>query len=192
MCPNCRAVADLEAEVDEPYDDGEWEEVDYEGSDNPATRPVSGVEDTRQTESMDEDSDELQVDLQNAVNSAAILAANESSQEDDAMLGLDTSHSSVSPMPIRSRKPSSSRLVPTANTDGTSSSEDLNEVRTPSPGSYLPIPEPLGVDGPMTPRNDVGPFIFDGSAGMRSAQHRVQPHMLAENIPPTREASSEA
>ena len=28
ICPNCRAVADLEADVDDPFPDAEWEEVD--------------------------------------------------------------------------------------------------------------------------------------------------------------------
>lgn len=187
LCPNCRAVADLEAEVDDPYDDGEWEEVDYEGNENADTRPVNGVEDVRQTESMDEDSDELQ-DLQHAVNNAADLIANESS-EDAAMLGgTNTSHSSVSPMPIRSRKSSNTRPTINADIRDSSSSEGLNEGQTPSPGSYLPVPESVGVDGPMTPRNDVGPFIFDGSAGMRSASNRIHSAIMAENNPPIREA----
>jgi hypothetical protein len=36
------------------------------------------------------------------------------------------------------------------------------DSRTPSP----PVP---GTEGPITPRNDVGPWVFDGSAGTGSA-----------------------
>lgn len=28
ICPNCRTVADLEAELDDPYTNGDWEEVE--------------------------------------------------------------------------------------------------------------------------------------------------------------------
>lgn len=54
--------------------------------------------------------------------------------------------------------------------------------RTPSPDSRTRAGPPGTVDlsgvgdtveGPMTPRNDVGPFIFDGSAGRANAARRV-------------------
>jgi hypothetical protein len=44
---------------------------------------------------------------------------------------------------------------------------ERTSTRTPSPnGLSSSAGDALaGVEGPMTPRNDVGPFIFDGSAG---------------------------
>jgi hypothetical protein len=39
--------------------------------------------------------------------------------------------------------------------------------RTPSPGGN---PGLNGADGPITPRNDAGPWVFDGSAGRRATQ----------------------
>jgi hypothetical protein len=39
-------------------------------------------------------------------------------------------------------------------------------LRTPTPTA---TGERLGNEGPLTPRNDVGPFVFDGAAG-RSAR----------------------
>ena len=77
----------------------------------------------------------------------------------DSQLG-QTSSSTVAPVDIISRKP----LVSTPNHFGGLSNRG---TRTPSPNG---LPSSLndhltGNEGPMTPRNDVGPFIFDGSAG---------------------------
>ena len=74
------------------------------------------------------------------------------------------SRSTIAPVDIVSRKPvagSSSGLAQTA------SGPDRDLARTPSPNR---LPSSLadglaGPEGPMTPRNDAGPFIFDGSAG---------------------------
>lgn len=82
-----------------------------------------------------------------------------------------TSNATVAPVDIISRKPvpgasnaTSSRLEqPGAHMQRTS-------TRTPSPnGLSSSVGDALaGVEGPMTPRNDAGPFIFDGSAGRGS------------------------
>lgn len=140
-------------------------------------------------ESTGEESDELQDDLKHAINAVAQLnlMSNESSQEAAILGDPKLSHRSVGPMPIRSRVSSSSR--PTANPEPqcSSSSDELNDARTPSPTNRLPVPEYLGVDGPLTPRNDVGPFIFDGSAGLRVAQTRMNSALMAENTPPIRD-----
>ncbi|KAH8599727.1 hypothetical protein B0O99DRAFT_682959 [Bisporella sp. PMI_857] len=36
ICPNCRTVADLEAEIDDPSADGEWEQLEAEEAEAPA------------------------------------------------------------------------------------------------------------------------------------------------------------
>lgn len=142
----------------------------------------------REAESTGEESDELQDDIQHAVNAVAQLTfmSNDSSPEAGILAERKASHSSVGPMPIRSRVPTGSRPSANPETQGsTSSSDDLNGARTPSPSSRLPVPEFLGVDGPMTPRNDVGPFIFDGSAGLRVAQTRMHSALSNESSSPT-------
>jgi E3 ubiquitin-protein ligase DMA1/2 len=54
--------------------------------------------------------------------------------------------------------------------------DESDERRTPSPGHRSP--DVLsGVEGPMTPRNDAGPFIFDGSGGHRIAARTATPNM---------------
>lgn len=75
------------------------------------------------------------------------------------------SSSTVPPVDILSRKPvarTSSHLGHDQNTD--------RDTRTPSP-SGLPssLNDTMGAEGPMTPRNDVGPFVFDGSGGRISS-----------------------
>lgn len=65
------------------------------------------------------------------------------------------------------------------------SDDDSGDRRTPSPGHRSP--DVLsGVDGPMTPRNDAGPFIFDGSGGRRVAAQTATPNMgaVVESVTP--------
>lgn len=181
LCPNCRAVADLDAEVDDPYDDGGWEEIDYEENDE-GDVPVRAASSRLPTESTDEDSD----DVQNSADAVAQLSVISSDSSQEAAVREDSEpwHSSVCPMPIR--RPVSDSNQPSANAE-TSSSSEPSHARTPSPTGCLPAPEFLGVDGPLTPRNDVGPFVLDGSAGMRIAQTRMHSGLATENTPPIRE-----
>jgi E3 ubiquitin-protein ligase DMA1/2 len=82
-----------------------------------------------------------------------------------------TSNATVGPVDIISRKP-----VPGASNATSSRLEqpdthmERTSTRTPSPnGLSSSVGDALaGVEGPMTPRNDAGPFIFDGSAGRGS------------------------
>ena len=80
----------------------------------------------------------------------------------------EVTNSTVAPVDIANRKGkpgvavgSSSRL------ESPAARARRGAVRTPSPNGTSPsrsdgVP---GSEGPMTPRNDAGPFIFDGSAG---------------------------
>lgn len=71
----------------------------------------------------------------------------------------NNNNSTVPPVDIITRKP-----VPSAST---ASSSRVEHIRgSPSPNGIHPVlADPLTGEGPMTPRNDVGPFIFDGGAG---------------------------
>lgn len=68
---------------------------------------------------------------------------------------------------------------------------DRQATRTPSPGglaSSLDVARG-GPEGPMTPRNDVGPFIFDGSAGRVSGARLVTNSLAAAAEIPAKEVS---
>lgn len=59
-------------------------------------------------------------------------------------------HTASEPLPIRNPASGSGRVG------------HLRENRSPSPSSS-------GAEGPITPRNNAGPWVFDGSAGQRPA-----------------------
>lgn len=189
ICPNCRSVADLEAELEDPTTNGDWEEVESEDAavqlrEN-AEVDVSATAQRRANETEDSEVN-IQVDREESERGTDLDIA-ETSDDSDVAQGTDraaaemgymqirgtplpsesnpiTSNATSAPVDIISRKPvgnaipSSSSRVPQRQTN-----------RTPSPtglGDSLEVA--VGAEGPMTPRNDAGPFIFDGSAGRAS------------------------
>ncbi|KAI9646652.1 hypothetical protein NHQ30_004649 [Ciborinia camelliae] len=199
ICPNCRTVADLEAELDEP--DVDWEELAASDGDAeavpaanaetpydipvaeetpmpPASNPIAAPSlpepenfEAVNTHHVDDDPDISD-------DSSTGAHAHETGLEDIAFLHVGDSpasstsvtptpqvnnNSTVSPVDIISRKPAPSTTV--------SSSSRIEHIRgSPSPnGTHPALADPLAGEGPMTPRNDVGPFIFDGGAGRASA-----------------------
>jgi hypothetical protein len=194
ICPNCRAVADLEADVDDPFPDAEWEEVDADDvaeeqatSTQPANiastlqvpsiaRPnsasragsIHGHGDSH--ENTGEDTTGSESELQQAMNHLSIAP------RDTPATGPPESHSSIGPVNIR---PGRATARQENSSDGRPTTFDVESSmrndRTPSPSGRLPVGVGdilSGHDGPMTPRNDVGPFVFDGSAG-RAAGARI-------------------
>ncbi|CAN8097614.1 unnamed protein product [Discula destructiva] len=185
ICPNCRAAADLEAEVEDPED---WEELSEELADQenettedgrakePRLDPPAKVEAGRTSV------DRIRTSLDRARASAAerTRASLERSRSAAAPLapahenGVNpsTSSSAVSvdmedaiPVNDGASTPSTEDAVsrrggaePVAIPNSTSS----NTRRTPSPGSGGVLAAP-GHEGPITPRNDAGPWVFDGS-----------------------------
>lgn len=140
ICPNCRAGADLEADVEEPTED--WEQFDekVEGNgenaaeDGAATPPPEATPPDHDVSLHDTDAMDMTVTVNgNAVNG------------DSPAVRMP--HSSTEPLPITNPATGAGRA-------------SLSN-RTPSP------PQP-GTEGPITPRNDAGPWVFDGSAGRRA------------------------
>ncbi|KAK5997583.1 E3 ubiquitin-protein ligase DMA2 [Cladobotryum mycophilum] len=132
ICPNCRAGADLEADVEEP--DDEWqryqeqEEKASSTNGNPSV-PETAVPDPIPTALVhDIDIMDLTVNISPADSPAASQRA--------------ASHATTEPLPIRNPSARIGR-------------------GTPSP--------PSGAEGPITPRNDAGPWVFDGRGGRRPA-----------------------
>jgi hypothetical protein len=106
-------------------------------------------------------------DAAHAANQAA--GTMEYTQVDDSLQESNPTASSATtaPVDIISRKPVGSSSQ--ARAAQPEAGLDRAIARTPSPtglGSSLDVA--VGVEGPMTPRNDAGPFIFDGSAGRAS------------------------
>lgn len=138
ICPNCRAGADLEADVDELAE--EWKQLKGANAvsagvnaESEAAAPATpaGASTPDRMDTTDPDLMDMTVNI----------------TPDTPQRG-QLSHAVSEPVPISSPISGAGRN-PRAN-------------RTPSPPGLT-----NGVEGPITPRNDVGPWVFDGSAGRR-------------------------
>ncbi|PBP27459.1 FHA domain containing protein [Diplocarpon rosae] len=197
ICPNCRTVADLEAELDDPYANGDWEEVDnhsppelpHETETAPAVQEPPNPQDRQATLSegtgilvdsedhsepdhssidLPEGSDDSGIDqgTDRAANEMSFLNIDEIPSPPGSHIGEDTrpnaehiSNATSPPVNI-ARKAVGSRP----------SQLGRRSTRTPSPNGLSE--QVTGTEGPMTPRNDIGPFVLDGSAG-RSSEGRL-------------------
>ncbi len=131
ICPNCRAGADLEADVEEPSE--EWEMFDEpEKSDkDEKDEKLDAIAEISPPAAEPEVADVDRMDITISEPADAQEPSN------------PTAHATSSPLPIRHA--SGARRG------------------TPSP------PRP-GAEGPITPRNDVGPWVLDGRAGRDSPE----------------------
>lgn len=200
ICPNCRSVADLEAELDDPSTNGDWEEMESEdasahppgaadaevaaaaatlaqpqnaanGVSSESSGVIAGGERGESDHGSDldiaevsDDSDVAQ-DVNRAVDGMVYMRLDDSPSSEGSRPPV--SSATTAPVDIISRKAVGSGSV--ARLAQADPRLDRESARTPSPngfGSSLDVA--VGVEGPMTPRNDAGPFIFDGSAGRTS------------------------
>ncbi|KAF4980472.1 hypothetical protein FZEAL_3517 [Fusarium zealandicum] len=143
ICPNCRAGADLEADVDELAE--EWKQLKSEAEAEAATPAKVDT---------DSESDPLP-----AVATPGTSTPDRSTRDSDQMdvtvnitpetpQRTENSHTVSEPLPIRNAA------------SGAGRPGQVRDGRTPSPPGLS-----NGAEGPITPRNNVGPWVFDGSAG---------------------------
>lgn len=211
MCPNCRMVNDLEADVSEPEDwddelDEEIEEkieeelvlaetaalpngaapiipeTEADGTSTP--RPVTvvapiGLTSDLAAPSAAPQSERIEEeDLAVGIAGVSLTEDNgpSSDQEQSSDTGLQTPpeddplpdaatspSANVHPLPIASPAPASSSA-------GTPFGENA-VLAAPTPSNQYalsPTPAVPGPDCPMTPRNNVGPFVLDGAGGRNS------------------------
>lgn len=179
MCPNCRAVTDLEADVDDPTD-GDWEDNNLEepGPDLATTGVTNGTISEQNERAIDG------VEESQAPATARHLPVRDHTyvttqpvNTSDYTNGSDTTSGLLSRRGARRISPSftaaqghpathapssqAPSLRPIASTQPLLGDEGSNEpsIRTPTQT------DPFTHDGPMTPTNNAGPFVFDGSAG---------------------------
>ncbi|KAI0104901.1 SMAD/FHA domain-containing protein [Hypoxylon sp. NC0597] len=153
ICPNCRATADLDAEVDEPSD--EWQQLD------------SGIEDVQEEKPARptaQTNEEVESPASSPVNSHGSAeqpsvegdAGEMTMQIDSATIQSTIRHAVTEPVPIPNATPR------------VSSGDRSATNRTPSPNSH---PLTNGNEGPITPRNDAGPWVFDGNPARVSQEN---------------------
>ena len=149
ICPNCRAGADLEADIDDHVEDWEQVEADGQNGDKSSVNGAPLVPSSPSPQAQPEGSlvhDATMMDVTIALNPP-------DSPGDRGNLP----HATSEPLPI-------------ANPASGSGHASTRDQLTPSP----PI---NGHEGPITPRNDAGPWVFDGSAGQRRAAGESGPGM---------------
>lgn len=147
ICPNCRAGADLEADVDELAE--EWEQLKSEGE--------AEVEAENQVDARTEIAPVVPI----ATPPEPVTPEHELSDVHD-IDAMDVTVNITPESPQRGNLPHAvSEPLPIRNSaSGAGRHVALRDSRTPSPPGLTP-----GVEGPITPRNNAGPWVFDGSAG---------------------------
>ncbi|KAI4173960.1 MAG: hypothetical protein LQ343_002728 [Gyalolechia ehrenbergii] len=207
LCPNCRAVADLEADVDDPDAMDDWD--DEEASNG------SEIDEKKNTTSNGASPDAAQQEIEQEDSSLATMTSRQLSVRN----GIDPPPDSVEYTGVDAPPPSCAAPSPNAARKNNSSTApnllNRRNARGITPPNQLPLPStaeeqssnlPLSQDadlppmtpaqaflghgdffsrdammgdaitpgselGPMTPTNNAGPFVFDGSAG-RDTLHR--------------------
>ncbi|KAK1751632.1 hypothetical protein QBC47DRAFT_405653 [Echria macrotheca] len=177
ICPNCRAAADLEAEVEDPE---EWEQLDSDEGDRPQEGALLNARDSADNQASLPQPRKSRESVRSTRQAQVPPQPRDVAAGGDATVKLDspahftpqtegaslaeTNHSrpspysTSSPMPIPPSGPtqravSAGAMIPAADGRG--------DARTPSPTG---APVNLNTnEGPITPRNDAGPWVFDGS-----------------------------
>ncbi|KAK5009434.1 hypothetical protein LTR28_001074 [Elasticomyces elasticus] len=165
LCPNCRAMSDLEADVEEPAEAEDWEDADAL-----AQEPDLNGQPDSHSEDQAEDGAPSQSDRP---------AANNNYVTDDELAEM-SENLSINRPTVSAPEPgfsasATSRPVSIAPTPkppaAAPSRTDPVDARSTTPTSTAQFALAAGIlgnhDGPLTPRNDAGPFILDGSAGRR-------------------------
>lgn len=169
LCPNCRAVADLEEDVEDPGDFEDWDqEVEQANGESSAD-----AEQAREARHVTPRASMAPVNGDVTEEGAAIAELQHAMT--NVSLGNSLNGVANQPLPQTPDRhltpPTSSVTQPvTININGTHEFSGLSPL-------YPPHHDGLVVDGahngPMTPRNDAGPFVLDGSAG-RAAGSRLR------------------
>lgn len=163
VCPNCRMAADLEADIEDVEE--EWEPETEQEADKaaekpnnaegqqapaaPAVRPAPQQATGADTPTRGSDSEPMDVAADSASQSSGDIHL--------------SSRATLIPNSIT--QPLDIRPGPLPALNGTTR-------RTPSPPGQ---PGLHGNEGPITPRNDAGPWVFDGSASAARSDAAAEP-----------------
>lgn len=160
LCPNCRAVADLEADVEEAEED--WEEDSIEEA-LAASRqdPVTGSAGGSSTEEPDGGRTPRAMEpLPDLPNGHAVVSPTDHADLGPSLSSISTLEDDevTQVVQLAATTASAPRAIPVRSTPGPAGTT-----------SYELTVGPPGHEGPMTPRNDAGPFVLDGGAGATTA-----------------------
>ncbi|UPX15088.1 uncharacterized protein EKO05_0005551 [Ascochyta rabiei] len=180
LCPNCRAVADLEADVDDPAELEDWDDDDAQENGDAAPDAENPAEDRHVTPRASA------VPLN---GSAAEPGATDLADLQHAITSIHINDTANPQTPFRRLEPLSASVTQPVSIDrGPGSFNGLSPLYLTAHDGLAPD---RAHDGPMTPRNDAGPFVLDGSAG-RAAGSRLRDESPgsgetdAPSLPPVR------
>ncbi|KAF2806517.1 uncharacterized protein BDZ99DRAFT_394434 [Mytilinidion resinicola] len=182
LCPNCRAVADLEADVEEP-DAEDWESEHEDADEKDEQKGDTSKHVTPRASQMPLASPVVAAgartpnsrlslgDLEAAIST--IIPDDTVSIQTPAPPTLSTPQTSPSRL-VHSPPPGSQPVHIVREAAATTENTALFPNRSTSDvtSQYALIPERVP-ECPMTPRNDAGPFVFDGSAGRGSVRRGI-------------------
>ena len=182
LCPNCRAVTDLEADVDDPEEEA-WED-DLNSGSSPDFN--GGLNSAHATNGSIPEHDEMSIDGDDealSTTTSRVLSIKDDTQPTPSLNTASDPTNGANASPNLLIRRGARRILPPSQPAGEQSAtrspsgqvqflrpitptqplmgnDDLNEssLRTP-------MTDMLIHDGPMTPTNNAGPFVFDGSAG---------------------------
>ncbi|KAI9718040.1 MAG: hypothetical protein M1812_004298 [Candelaria pacifica] len=211
LCPNCRAVTDLEADVDDPSAYEDWEEEVDEGDEGKeeaekVSEPPDIVTEARSnsgsihrpmglSDHEDEGEEEEATNheaLSTMMGSLAIAGEGQTSNQTIRSTQGEIVESPTLPDwhgsdGLLSRRIGNSTTPLNIDPPGPSSQKTENRPAGPgdsgraTPNDTGPAIENAVAEGPMTPRNNAGPFVFDGSAG-RAAGRRIADNLSQDSI----------
>jgi E3 ubiquitin-protein ligase DMA1/2 len=180
QCPNCRAWTDLSAEVDVAEEDlEEWMdnagELEDPGrtSDNAASAPSAIVR---------SEEDTAQIGTAISTDSNMPDADQEAGSIDEGA-GESTSNQQTSLSALLARRQAAQLAsgeiasvngieLPNQLALSTTNTTEVDRLSAATPDAG----EVLSGEGPLTPRNNAGPFVFDGSGGRSSGRRAVPAH----------------
>ncbi|KAJ4372565.1 hypothetical protein N0V86_007925 [Didymella sp. IMI 355093] len=179
LCPNCRAVADLDADVEDPGEFEDWEE-DPQTNGNLSADAQPPAEDRHVTPR----ASVVPLNGTTAENGRTDL-----SDLQQAITGISIHEPPANPQtPFRPIEPMTASVTQAVSIDrGPDGFNGLSPLYLASHDGLAPD---RVHDGPMTPRNDAGPFVLDGSAGRAGSRLRDESPGSGEtdtpSIPPVR------
>ena len=181
LCPNCRARHDLDADVDDL--NGEvWEDANGAGTSPEIPPSQHGSGTIPEDDDLDMDGDDEA--LSQATSTLSVQHGNLppiKSSSSNPVNGSNASDSLLSRRGARRVSPPFTTATESRSSPGsTQSVQYLRPITPPPMGTGMdessmrtPTTEMLIHDGPMTPTNNAGPFVFDGSAGRAGSRRAV-------------------
>ncbi|PNS19365.1 E3 ubiquitin-protein ligase DMA2 [Sphaceloma murrayae] len=183
QCPNCRAYADLEADVEPADMDSEYEIAEaLRQSERDAAGAGSSSEDNRPADLQHSTTRRTLINGSGSGSGSDADMNDEADDMDESAIANAMNSASISAHTDGLHAGSEPVAVPGSSRDAESSRDrDPAGARSATPTSTAQFALAAGVmgqEGPLTPRNDAGPFVLDsaveGSGRSRGKERRAE------------------